>query len=632
MAQCLAEFEEGDVNGWWHLCLQLTLDPEGLSHATELESDLTTLPGWRAADERTRQRILQCAAAYLRNGEPDTKSWLGTGNIHRPALAGYKALCLLQREAPSLFLGLESGVWARWAAVLVTYYFPSEKEDNPVWRELVRIALDRAPEALVQTLGSLIEHEAKNPREVSWLRIYLPKLSDCFDNELFKRLMLELAQDQVALPQHVTTILQELLERRFRAAFEFGCGLIEVPVPIDRLERERSIAAAEALILSGNPEAWPHLWNAFRTDEDFANEALKAAANSAFVLRYTAIFAALDERSLAELFVWLEKRYPHKIGRDEEEFSEAGHVIGPLDRVAQFRDAALMTLRGRGTLAAVIEMKRVRDQFPDLDFLQIAALDTEKLALARTWKGPKPKEFLELIRKSDARFVANADELLAVVCESLQRLEKEEFQNETSTAPGFWDKTTSGRFRPKDEPTIANEIARHLDRDLKRRGIIVNREVEVHRPLGPSKGPATDIHIDTTIQGSDTDDADRLKVVIEVKGSWNAEVKTAMKDQLLGKYLLTPDCSRGIYLVAWFDRELWDPTDNRRRTVPAWTKETAKEFLNEQAVTLSDSDRVVRAVVLDCNPVVRKTPKSKRKESPIAKKASRARNSKSSSR
>jgi hypothetical protein len=93
----------------------------------------------------------------------------------------------------------------------------------------------------------------------------------------------------------------------------------------------------------------------------------------------------------------------------------------------------------------------------------------------------------------------------------------------------------------KDEPSLSDYSKGFLQRDLKDRGIVVNREVEVYRPAGAGKGPATDIHVDVIVPKPH--DQLHLKAIIEVKGCWNPHLKTSIQAQLIEKYLRTPIAS-----------------------------------------------------------------------------------------
>jgi hypothetical protein len=102
-------------------------------------------------------------------------------------------------------------------------------------------------------------------------------------------------------------------------------------------------------------------------------------------------------------------------------------------------------LRGKGTFAAVSELQRICDVFPQLDFLKIATLDARAVALRSTWRAPMPSDILALTRKAQARLANNGDDLLEATIESLRRLQAE-FMADTSIAPSFWDKTSKNGF------------------------------------------------------------------------------------------------------------------------------------------------------------------------------------------
>ncbi|PXF58329.1 MAG: hypothetical protein C4B59_13450 [Candidatus Methanogaster sp.] len=96
----LDECTSGNLSAWWRLNMELTLEPDSTFYGDELESDLTVLPGWKAADAATKARIVETAKRYVREQDPKTQEWLGTNTIYRPVFAGYRALRLLLQEAP----------------------------------------------------------------------------------------------------------------------------------------------------------------------------------------------------------------------------------------------------------------------------------------------------------------------------------------------------------------------------------------------------------------------------------------------------------------------------------------------------------------------------------------------------
>jgi hypothetical protein len=130
-----------------------------------------------------------------------------------------------------------------------------------------------------------------------------------------------------------------------------------------------------------------------------------------------------------------------------------------------------------------------------------------------------------------------------------------------------------------------------LENDLRNRGVVVNREVQIRR------GQETDIHI-VAIREKLDGSMDQVKVISEVKGCWHAELKRAMQTQLRDRYLEDNQCGHGLYLVAWFLCNKWKD-ENRKTKTPQWTLEEAQRFFQKQAADLSGSGKILCALVLD---------------------------------
>lgn len=127
----------------------------------------------------------------------------------------------------------------------------------------------------------------------------------------------------------------------------------------------------------------------------------------------------------------------------------------------------------------------------------------------------------------------NGDELLDLVIESLRRYQRE-LQGDLPAVINLWDYSAKSEPRPRDEGHLADDIARHLKRDLAGRGIAVGCELVVRRGgKGRASGMRTDIYVTAVLSssvGTDRADGEVSTAVIEVKGSWHEEVKTAMAD------------------------------------------------------------------------------------------------------
>jgi hypothetical protein len=130
-------------------------------------------------------------------------------------------------------------------------------------------------------------------------------------------------------------------------------------------------------------------------------------------------------------------------------------------------------------------------------------------------------------------------------------------------------------------------VKRHLDRDLKDRGVMVNREVEIRRPMGGAPGERTDIHVTVAVPTADSGVWEKVTAVIEVKGIWNRELVHAMESQLAERYLKETGFGYGLYLVGWFACPQWDSKDRRSEVQPYPSISDAEEAFDKQAVSLS---------------------------------------------
>jgi predicted NACHT family NTPase len=65
IAKLLDDFNTGELDAWWRLNLEMTLQPDSTHYGDELEPDLTNLYGWKTADTSTKENIVNAAKVYL---------------------------------------------------------------------------------------------------------------------------------------------------------------------------------------------------------------------------------------------------------------------------------------------------------------------------------------------------------------------------------------------------------------------------------------------------------------------------------------------------------------------------------------------------------------------------------------
>ncbi len=357
-------------------------------------------------------------------------------------------------------------------------------------------------------------------------------------------------------------------------------------------ERSRSLRRTlGALLWQRGKDRWEFLWPHFQRDHGLFREVMIEASREHGFRR----IEEFSEVQLAELFLALSREFPH--AEDTNRYRVA--FLGEREMVADCRDSVLRGLYERGTVAAVAQVERLQKEMPQLTHLSWLVLKARRAMLLNAWQPISVKSVLALTRLPASRLVRNERELQGVVLESLQVLQ-DRFQGETPSVRDVWDKCEEHenvKWRPVNENEFSDYVKRHLEHDLKGRGIVALREVQV-RPGHASTGERTDIYVTASIQENAGGAVETVWVIVEVKGCWHADLKTAMGTQLRDRYLKDNKCHAGIYVVAWFACGDWDMNDRRHAKTPKWSVDYAKSFFSQQAEGLS-ADKILRAFVFD---------------------------------
>ncbi len=581
--------EAGNLDCWWQLCMELTLVPNCRSYVNDFEYDLTKLPGWQEAEAEpeTRTRIINGAKKYLLEQTNIKYDWIGTNNYCRSALAGLKAffllfsLVLLSKESPDFLNSLSAEIWQRWTPVIIGS--PDNSNRKEPYFDLVKLAYEKAPSEAIDTLTTLIDSENKNSNYIFATR----QFKKCWDERLMS-VVLERAKDSSIKPSCIGNLLEELLKRNYPPAKDYVKSLITYPLTSTEEVRKRAIIASQVLMINATSDLWSVFWSTLQQDKTFGREVLESTMGH--YLRGE--FFDLTEKQVADFYIWLTKEYPH----DEDPVfnSPIAHCVGTRESIGNLRDNILNMLREWGTPKACQEIRRIINHFPELNWLKVTLFNAQKNT------SPAPAEIFQLVSDRNKRLINDGNELLDVLIESLQRLEIE-LQGETPAARDIWDKTSSQplEYKPVDENTFSSYVKRFLDRDLKQRGIIANREVELRPSQGGAPGERTDIHVDAVVKKSNGEIYDSITVIIEVKGCWHKELDQAMTTQLVNRYLQDNTCQHGLYLIGWFNCEQWNSRDYRKNKAEKISAVEAQEKYKLQAEELSLSGVTVKSFVLN---------------------------------
>lgn len=573
--------ESNNVDGWWQLNWALIADSNRrIDGARELEADITQLPGWKRAAEGVRERIIEAGRRYLHQAPPDPDGWFGENTLNRPACAGYRALHLLAKLRPAQLDALDDDTWRRWMPIIVSYPRSSGVDDERFDDLLINVAAQRAPAALAEWASRMIDIQNASGEGHLFVMWRLRHVTAA--------VLLDTIGRKLAEPQMKAQARGDLAEWGMRADSVAFMPRVAEHLTNEAIARDRdgALQVAAAALAHAPGKSWGLLETVFRLDSDLGKAVFE---NVAYGDRVD-IARELDDESLRRLLDWLYEHFP-----PQDDPGLHGGVVSSRYQAGQVRDRLMHTLAARGTGEAVAAIDQLADRHPSLAMSYLKA-EAREAQLAR-WTAPEPRHVIRLAQSNDARIVLSSAHLQQAVMSALQRIERRLQDSSPPAAPELWN--TRNKPTPKHEEELSDWLKGRLDDDLRIGGRVIGRELQIRaNATGRGRGESTDVTVFAPI-GTHVEEAATASVVIEVKGCWHPEITTAMKTQLVERYLTGTGTTHGIYVVFWFAADNWDPND-RRRSKCTSDPQPLNDTLAQQARTLSDDTHcVVRSFVID---------------------------------
>jgi hypothetical protein len=598
----LDRFEAGNMDAWWQMNIHLSLTPTS-THFNDLEFRITKMPGWIAAEEVTRERILRAAKKFLEEGTSLIESWVGTTSFKRSDYSAYRALLLLNELDQATYSQLDPAIWKKWAPVVVAVQKETGTEEARRHEAITADALRSAPHEVARTIQQLIRVERRRSHRNSQNSgaspfFILHTLPGGFYPSELKAVMHNELTNRNNSPPQFESLLLPVLQAGFEPSRKLAMGMLRAPSRTTPNRRPYMLAAATGLLLTNPEEAWPVVWRWIEADSAFGSELFQHMGRG--FGGEPPFYSALDEAQIGQLYLWLEQSFPAQSDARHQRTGQASWV-GPLELVAMLRDGVLRNLVSRGTEQSVAVLRRIVGQLSDRQWLVYQLLEAEQIMRTKTWAPLSLKAIITVTELPDAVLIQSALQLSDFLVRALRKYEAP-LHGEQTPIRALWDMQGSDprRLRPVDEDALSDHVRLFLKGELVDSGIVVNREVEIGRVPGARLGSRTDIKVEAISRTEASKTYNVITAVIETKGCWNAELLTAMRTQLVEDYLVRLATSAGIYLVGWFDKRKWDPTDSRRAKTPDWTHEETQSQLDVQAAAQPEAFSV-RAVVLDCH-------------------------------
>lgn len=571
-------FDDGNLDAFWQVMRVIWVKPRQPSFTIE-STNFTTAPGWLRASPERKLRIHGAAIEYLTRYDTSDK-WLDPDYQFYPASAGYGALRFLQAADPAAFEDIATDHLEKWIpAVLRQLPYNGEQGDSEFSRLIVLRIRREHPQAFTAASVQLVRAQAQRESgHISSLQTLRPAIAGQLGEALF-----DLWKNEELKAEPEEQLLRELMQAGVSGVVKTATKRLTSELVTEDPERAKRLA--RTLASTQSKYVWSTFWPLARSFPDWGDEVFGSISWARY--EDPDIREILDERELAELFLWLSDRFPHT--EDPPRFGV--QTQGDRQQIVDFRNGTLRLLADRGSAEAVAQISRIeRDAELNLFYLRTQAEEAMRI---NRWVPARPQDVLKLAEDENNQVVLSAEDLQRVLLKELARVQS---MLEEGQANQVWD-TSAGK--PKGEVQIADWIATRLKEGLKGRGIVVNREVEVRVNPAGGLGDQTDIHVDA-LAGRKVEGSAHVCVVIETKGCWDRNLKTAMRDQLVAKYL-TPSRRHGIYMPLHARATDWADQSDWRRAVCAKVDVAALEReLQTQARELSaEFDARIDVMLLD---------------------------------
>ena len=400
LEEALNRLETGETWQWQNVIYALSHGPDGRSESWNMNPDLTSFPLWKSCAEETRARIVRAARAFVLGQDEVSASdinedWYDANKVPYEELHGYMAIFLLRRANTNAFEQLPADQWKRWAKIVIWYSSitiigdgsdDSRLQIHSIQKDLMSRLHEYTPYALLENLRS---HICATDRRGNSVGPLLYGVANLWDSRL-ESLLLGLLLEAGLSPGAQRSILDFLWSNGCDEALRVAQAWISAGYTSDE-EKDLVVECSVFLLTCGTEFDWSAVWKLFQNGDDVGRTIVEKVAQADWDA--VKVAATLNTRELADLYIWVEERYPSS---DDPNRDGAAGIVTEEQAVYWWRSGIITQLRKKETAEALEGIGRVLSRFPELEWLQSVRLDLEKDVEGSEWKPASPRDVLEL--------------------------------------------------------------------------------------------------------------------------------------------------------------------------------------------------------------------------------------------
>ena len=538
--------------------------------------DISLSPGWDKLTEDEQSIMLDLAQRYLTEG----KIYPTEPNHFSYSVAC--ALTALRLLRPDIYSALSRDVWERCSVELLKSVISDNME---LLAPLLNTLSEQFPDIATDAVLNVLSQELKG-NFISIIHNWGTRL-----NSEQAAAILNIASDPATDHARCFIIVnslaqqgkEELVREYLDAIFDKGWGVPSDP----KFHKLRKLA----FVLS--PASYKQqLLDALTSDSEWGRRWIETSVDG-YDDDFGEAILSCESCDLGKMYIWLHEQYS-KETRPEH---EGVYTPTALDKIHRLKNHIINHLSQSGIAGASIVLDSILQRFPEDTWLTNCILDARRAEQATTLPILSVENIKELSKqKMDSRCLLNSvQDLLDLVMNELESY-RTYLQGDNPAVGDLWNSLDPNR--PHDEEYLSDHLKRYLDLRLTT-DVVINREVQIRRKLHKDGRPGS--RTDLWVQAFD-ERGSNLTICIEVKCNWNNLANTALKEQLIDKYMSGQTATAGIFLLGWFECDGWDRDDNRRTAATAiWPDaDSALADLQQQAQKEQDNGSAVRSIVIDC--------------------------------
>ncbi len=552
------------------------LDSEG-GHAVLSSPDLRESTGWKKLNENEKKSLIKLAFRFLNECEFQ-KSNVKSYNI---PITIAQAFILMYYNDKNKFEMISESVWKKYGFELLKIPFNDFLELlAPVYDYFKINYTELAGQTILEVLDQELEKD-----HVWIISNWGNSLTDDIVNKIIKRI----GKDDVTLDSQYS-VLSSLAKFGFTDdVVVFLNGILTEDIIF-----EQRFFKHLGLLFNLSPQhSTKFILNRIKTDVEWGRSWVEAISGRDEYSLYNGSQKCRPEE-IAEFYIWLEQEYPPSTQPEHE----GVYSPGALDNIHFMKNHLLRHLSGSGEIGASEAIQKIISRYPDKEWLKDCLFEAEAAELNQKTSNISISDLkeLSLSRSENKLLINNIYDLHRVVLDSLDDYQQY-LQGDNPAVRDLWD--TKNNPVPKNEEDLSDHIQRYLKFKLTSE-MIVNREVAIRRKLY-KEGKSGSIP-DLLVQVANKN-IGQLSLCIEVKCNWNDSAETAIKKQLIDKYMSGGTAHAGILLLGWFDCDKWGESDPRKKKVKdVWTDiNSAESDLVKQAEAERNNGHFVSSKVIDCS-------------------------------